>query len=75
MKGSATKETTMNMDAMLAAKKAQHPDRIAADGSMHWCADAANLHNDILAWHDAGKPAAAHAALEARRLALQAARP
>lgn len=65
----------MNIDAMLAVKKAQHPDRIAVDGSMHWCADAAKLHNEILAWHYAGKPVAAYPAIEARRLALQAIRP
>jgi hypothetical protein len=65
----------MNLDAMLAAKKAQHTDRVAADGSMHWCAEATTLHNDVLAWHDAGKPADAMASLEARRVALQAKRP
>lgn len=65
----------MNLDAMLAAKKAQNPDRIATDGSLHWCADAAKLHSDILAWHDAGKPADQAEALEARRVALESIRP
>jgi hypothetical protein len=64
--------TTQTLDQRLAAKKAQHPERIARDGSFHSHVDAVAYRNAVNDWHDNGKPAAELPALQAMAADLRA---
>lgn len=62
----------IDMDALLAKTKAKRgPECISRDGSCHATPEVAAWWNELLDFHDAGKPAGEAEKLEVKRIALR----